>query len=91
MDYLVPNGIYEVCFVTALPKELPSFKSMLPFDIVTWGLLVLSIMAAALVLSLTEVMRSKVNKRKNETIRHLVLEGEHCHYFSVKVILQVWP
>ena len=89
MDYLVPNGIYEVCFVAALPKGLPSFKSILPFDIVTLGLFVLSIIAAAFVLSVTEVMRNNVTKIKNETIRHLVSEGEHCHWFSVKVILNL--
>ena len=82
MDYLVPHAIWEACFVSALPKELPSFTSIyLPFDIVTWGLFVLTTIAAAFVLSLTEVMRSKVTKRENETIGHLVLEGEHSHYF----------
>ena len=83
VDYLVPNARYELCFVTALPKKVPSFKSIyLAFDTATWGLFVLTTIAAAFVLSLTEVMRSKVTKRKNETIKQLVLEGEHCHFFS---------
>ena len=70
--------------MSALPEELPAFQSIyLSFDMATWGLLVLSIIAAAFALLLTEVMWSKVTKRKNEPIRYLVLEGEHCHYYFI--------
>ena len=51
VDYMTTTCTYEVCLGGRLPKEVPSFKSLwLPFDSVTWVLIVGSAIALGLVL-----------------------------------------
>ena len=47
-DYLTTTGIYDFIFQGSLPKEAPPFKSLwLPFDHMTWALVLISFISVS--------------------------------------------
>ena len=75
VDYLTTTGIYEFILIGSVPKEAPAFKSLwLPFDNITWFLILCSAVACATALFAIERTHSKLSQNRL-TFLTLAYEG----------------
>ena len=77
VDYLVASGVYEFIFVGSLPKEGYPFQSMyLPFDAMTWIL----ILGSVIILSMMLHMIEWCWKRTTDGTDNLKIDGYYIFF-----------
>ena len=76
VDYLTTTGILEFILIGSVPKEAPAFKSLwLPFDTVTWFLILCAAIACATALFVIERTLNQLLSQNTLTFFTLASEG----------------